>query len=222
VQIEPSSALVTDAQRLLAASDIEGAHSKVNQLPEGDNLRNSPEVKAVEAAWADSVFTRVGQEADLAKRKALLGRVSNASMVDPERRRKASDMLHDVDTAGSATGEPSPGSTAPSPVPSSTGTGDALPAKTGKDAPKAAPTTGAADKPKDKDSSTATSSGGADPMKTALDGNDGPAKARKMLEPKVWSGRASPEEIKMLIAICRQMHDAACVSRARLLLQDKK
>jgi hypothetical protein len=224
--------LVTDAQRLLAAGDVEGAHGKVNQLPDNDTLRTSPEVKAVEASWADSVFQRAAQEVDIAKRRVLLGRVSAATLVDQERRRKAADMLHDLDTTGATNPDSLPAATQNAATAGTASSGDhPLPnglapnpfdtpaAKPSKDGSSKTATPSAADKPKDQ-GTAATPPSGVDPMKTALDGNDGPAKARKMLEPKVWSGRASPEEIKMLIAICRQMHDSACVSRARQLLQD--
>jgi len=56
----------------------------------------------------------------------------------------------------------------------------------------------------------------------ALQGRDGEAKARAQLEPRVWSGRASPEEIRMLRAICKHMGDRACIDRASALLAGQK
>jgi hypothetical protein len=46
---------------------------------------------------------------------------------------------------------------------------------------------------------------------------------RRQLEPKVWSGRASLDEIKMLKAICSHMGDHSCRNRAaaQLLLQSR-
>jgi pSer/pThr/pTyr-binding forkhead associated (FHA) protein len=57
-----------------------------------------------------------------------------------------------------------------------------------------------------------------DPGDTAADGPDGEAKARRGLEGKVMSGRASTDEVKMLIAICRHQGDMACVSKAKAFL----
>lgn len=42
---------------------------------------------------------------------------------------------------------------------------------------------------------------------------------RRKLEPKVWSGRASVEEIRMLKAICSHMRDLPCRDRARRALE---
>jgi hypothetical protein len=44
---------------------------------------------------------------------------------------------------------------------------------------------------------------------------------RRQLEPKVWSGKASVDEIRMLKAICAHMHDAPCRSRAAAALESK-
>jgi hypothetical protein len=52
----------------------------------------------------------------------------------------------------------------------------------------------------------------------ALEGRDGEARARAQLEPKVWNGRATPEEIRMLRAICKHMGDRPCSDRAAALL----
>jgi hypothetical protein len=52
----------------------------------------------------------------------------------------------------------------------------------------------------------------------AAQGRDGEVKARAQLEPKVWGGRASAEEIRLLRAICKHMGDRACSDRASALL----
>jgi len=56
----------------------------------------------------------------------------------------------------------------------------------------------------------------------ALQGRDGEAKARAALEPRVFSGRASPDEIRMLKAICKHQGDRACSDRAAALLANLK
>jgi len=48
--------------------------------------------------------------------------------------------------------------------------------------------------------------------------DDGERKARKMLEPRVFSGRGTIDEARMLKAICRHQKDAACVARANQIL----
>ncbi len=47
------------------------------------------------------------------------------------------------------------------------------------------------------------------------------AQIRRGLEPKVWSGKASVEEIRMLKAICSHMGDRACRDRAAQMLKQK-
>jgi hypothetical protein len=56
----------------------------------------------------------------------------------------------------------------------------------------------------------------------ALEGRDGEARARAQLEPKVWNGRATIEEIRMLRAICKHMGDRPCSDRAAALLANPK
>ena len=56
----------------------------------------------------------------------------------------------------------------------------------------------------------------------ALQGREGEARARAQLEPRVWSGRASVDEIRMLRAICKHMGDRACSDRATALLAAQK
>ena len=56
----------------------------------------------------------------------------------------------------------------------------------------------------------------------ALEGRDGEARARAQLEPKVWNGRATLEEIRMLRAICKHMGDRPCSDRAAALLANQK
>jgi hypothetical protein len=45
---------------------------------------------------------------------------------------------------------------------------------------------------------------------------------RKQLEPVVWGGRGSIEQIKMLAAICGHMGDHACRARAKDMLRKKQ
>jgi hypothetical protein len=44
---------------------------------------------------------------------------------------------------------------------------------------------------------------------------------RKRLEPKVWAGRGTEEDILLLKAICSHMGDRACRDRANAMLKKK-
>jgi hypothetical protein len=50
----------------------------------------------------------------------------------------------------------------------------------------------------------------------------GYAAQRKALEPKVWGGKASVDEIRMLRAICSHLGDRACRDRASAMLKQKE
>jgi hypothetical protein len=50
--------------------------------------------------------------------------------------------------------------------------------------------------------------------------DDGERKARRALEPRVWSGRGTIDEVRMLKAICRHQKDALCVERANQVLAE--
>ncbi|MDI1483435.1 serine/threonine protein kinase [Polyangium sp. y55x31] len=52
--------------------------------------------------------------------------------------------------------------------------------------------------------------------------NEDESAMRKQLEPKVWSGRATEQEIRLLIAICKHQRDQGCRDRAVAMLKQKQ
>ena len=52
----------------------------------------------------------------------------------------------------------------------------------------------------------------------ALQGRDGEARLKASLERRVYAGRGSIEDIKMLRAICKHLGDRACSDKATQLL----
>ena len=226
--IVEDSPAIAEAKRLAEAGDLEGAHQKLIALiPEGSPLADDPEVKRIEGLWADSLMQKAALEvADPAKRKAMLAQVSGARLVDADRRKRAADELIKLDSGGT--------SASSLPVASATPAVDAggaqqpatATAATTPTAPTANPYDGPDDKNKTKVAAPdtkkdpvtpATASTGQDHRDVALDSE---AKARKMLEPRVWGGRATIDEVRMLKAICKHQKDAACVARANGILAD--
>ncbi len=185
--------LLKQALEKLAAKDIDGAHLKIQEIPESSTVRDDPAVKQVEGAWADAMFAKVEQAPDSAAKKVLLHAVSATPTVDAERRKKAADLVREIEAK-----EPPP---APTYVggggdyvrPSSTG-----PAPTATAAPTAAPV-GAS-------------------IPTGLAAEDA---QRKALEPKVFSGRGTIEDIRLLKAICSHLGNRDCRDRAAALLKKK-
>ncbi len=227
--------VLAEAKRLAAAGDLAGAHQKLSAMPESSPLRQSKDVFDIESRWADDKFAQAATQSDVGKRKALLGEVATAKLVDAERRKRAADQLamldqggtdpnalpvaaQDVDGAAAPAGTLLPNGLAPNPFDetkkeASSSTPPRTAATTAEAEPKAPASPPTAATPK----SAATD----DARKEALKGSEGEEKARRMLEPRVWSGRATVDEIKMLRAICRHQHDSACASRCTAMLKEK-
>ncbi|MFS8069378.1 MAG: hypothetical protein ACMG6S_23695, partial [Byssovorax sp.] len=156
-------------------------------------VRDDPAVKEVEGAWADTMFAKVEQAPDSAAKKALLHAVSATPTVDAERRKKAADLVREIEAK-----EPPP---APTYV---GGGGDYVrPSSTG-----AAPTSSAA--------TTAAPAGVSVP--TGLAAEDA---QRKALEPKVFGGKGTIDDIRLLKAICSHLGNRDCRDRAAALLKKK-
>jgi len=223
--VEDSAAIV-QAKELANAGDLEGAHNKlIAEIPEGSPLADNPEVKRIEGMWADSVMQKAAQEPDTTKRRAMLAQVAGGRLVDSERRKKAADEINKLDSGGTdpnalpvASGSAAP--TGQAPPTSTTGAGTQTPKTPDNPYDTKTPPDKTGKTPPDKTAATppATTSTGSDPGKTVLE--DGETKARRMLEPRVWSGRATVDEVRMLKAICRHQKDAACVARANQILSE--
>ncbi len=189
--------LLKQALEKLAAKDIDGAHLKVQEIPESSTVRDDPAVKDVEGAWADTMFAKVEQAPDSAAKKALLHTVSATPTVDAERRKKAADLVREIEAKE------------PPPPPTYVGGGDfARPSGTNVGT---APSSTAA--------STATpSTAGGSSIPSGLAAEDA---QRKALEPKVFGGRGTVDDIRMLKAICSHLGNRDCRDRASALLKKK-
>jgi len=62
----------------------------------------------------------------------------------------------------------------------------------------------------------------ATPSSSRVFTNENEAAMRKQLEPKVWSGRATEQEMKLLLAICRHQRDQGCKDRAAAALKQRQ
>jgi pSer/pThr/pTyr-binding forkhead associated (FHA) protein len=82
-----------DARTLLAQGDTEGAMQKASTIPEGSNLRESADFKAIQDAWADALFDKALATQDSSEKRGVLDRIARAPAVDPARRKRAADEL---------------------------------------------------------------------------------------------------------------------------------
>jgi len=232
--MDPAHAALAEAKKLAAQGDLDLAHARIAADVAGaTSLHDSPEVRDIETRWADALLARADQETDIPTRRMLLGQVAQSSTVDAARRRTAADKLKEVDYLGTDIHELP--KTAKEPAAEKEKekervrelarevTAQAAPSP----APRAAKPTLAADPFSSGGSGAratepASESASGKTTDLAMQGRDGEAKARAALEPRVFGGRASPDEIRMLKAICKHQGDRACSDRAAALLANQK
>lgn len=194
-------ALYEEAKKLFDGGDVEGAHKKVQEIPEGSIALQGTGVKDLENAWADWVFKKAEEAKTSDDKRGLLKQIPPNTYVDKERRERALNLI------GQLPPEPTPTSTGgtyvPGPAVSQPGPYDTPPTATTSSSTKtAAPTTSG--------TGAATNPSGIDE-----------AAIRRGLENKVWGGKATVDEIRMLKAICSHMGDRQCRDRAAAMLKAK-
>jgi serine/threonine protein kinase len=165
--VSPDERILKDAVELGVAKDFEGAHAKLQAIPENSPLREAQEFARLEALWADAMFSKADAATDIRDKRRALQQIASTPSVDAERRRRAADDLMALEGQ----------------------------------APDAA-----------------TPQGNSPPQPGTID----EAAIRKAIEGKVWSGKASVEEIRLLGAICRHQKDMACKERASEMLKQKQ
>jgi pSer/pThr/pTyr-binding forkhead associated (FHA) protein len=191
VVTEKSAKQVGEAIKLLDGKDFDAAHKKLLEIPEDVRPTDDPDFKKVETAWADWKFQQVADAPDSPKKKTILKEIAGTETVDAKQRTRALDMMREIEAK-----EPPPVATADPGRP----TGPYVPGTGGPAKTADAPT-----------------------VVTALpqQGPPNEEQLRRQLEPKVWGGRGSVEEIKMLKAICSHLGDHACRNRASEMLKKK-
>jgi pSer/pThr/pTyr-binding forkhead associated (FHA) protein len=211
----PDAKALADAKKLcITDGDCDAAHDRLmRDVPATSSLRTSPDFKAIEARWAASLLDRAQTEPDVAKKRAMLDRVAKADTVDAAQRKQAADMIQTLD-----------GVTSTDP--------NELPMASARDAAAAPSDAGlfkydAGLRPYDAGVPvTATASTTAPTTTTPATDVDREGQlaltqrniAKKQLEGKVYSGRASENEVRLLKALCKELGDHACVEQCRQML----
>jgi pSer/pThr/pTyr-binding forkhead associated (FHA) protein len=240
VTVSPDQEALSEAAKMCAAGDCDGAHEKLATVLDGSPVRSSAEFKDLENRWADQSLAKGDAEQDPTKKRALYQRVSQAMMVEPARRKTAADKLQLLDAvavittatpaslpiATAAKADPPEVPVAPrvdggrrvAQAPESTN----APAM-GSPPPLPAPTTQAAP------ATTAPKPSGGGPVTVderermlALGNNDAKNALKNQLEQKVYSGRASDMEINLLISTCKDLGDKLCVAQARQIKSQRQ
>lgn len=201
------SQVIKEAQDLVNAKDFERAHTKLAAINDNSPARESQEFKDIESKWADWMFSKADQIQDVAEKKRILQEITKAQSVSADQRKKAADMLQ-----GLAGPEP----TTPTPIP---GGGTFVPQNGGSFGGSSGGSSGgAAGTPTAKATDTGASTA---PTAPPPPGQLDEAAMRRGIEGKVWSGKATEQEIRLLIAICRHQRDTACKDRANAMLKQK-
>jgi hypothetical protein len=226
--LDPAHAALEEAKKLAAQGDLDLAHARIAADVAGaTTLHDAPEVREIESRWADALLARADQEQDIPTRRSLLSQVAQSTTVDAARRRTAADKLKEVEFLGTdihelprAAKEPTDNKDreAVREATAQASPASATPAKAGRPVLASDPWAAGG-------GSVRNDTGESPGSKTndlALQGRDGEAKARAALEPRVFGGRASPDEIRMLKAICKHQGDRACSDRAAALLAAQK
>jgi pSer/pThr/pTyr-binding forkhead associated (FHA) protein len=215
-------ALLREAKKFCTTDDCEAAHERVqNEIPESSRWRDSQDFRDIETQWADAVLARAGREPDPATKRALYQRVAQTMSVDAEHRKVAADRLQELDSIGRT------GATDPTELPPA-----AARAHTEELAARPEPTRKAAAPVQDPVVPTATESTPPRAAPESVDDRtrqlalagtpDSKLQLRQELEPRVYGGRASQAEVRLLISTCKDLSDKTCVQQARAILKQQE
>ncbi len=223
----PDRSALDRAKRLSTTGDIEGGHKALATISSASPLRSSSDFKEVENRWADSLLERADAENDIGLKRALYQRVAQAMTVEPARRKEGADKLQELDAVTGAIGNGR--GQVPSPSASGATTAAAIgrtesarrsPAAVETPAPPAAfvpvqspPTVPVTTSPR-------PPAGSVDDRERqlALQGTpDSKVALKQQLEQRVYSGKATDTEIRLLISTCKDLGDKPCVQEARAI-----
>jgi pSer/pThr/pTyr-binding forkhead associated (FHA) protein len=230
-------AALDDAKKLCAAGDCEAAHDKLRAaIGQSSPLWGTAELGDIESKWADRMLARADTEPDVAQKRTAYQRVAEATSIDPARRKIAADKLQQLDMAGAAlAANPPPPQPAASAGPGTSHSDESVVSSPSRPdagrraaaiaAAPAAPAEAPAPQPAITTPPAAKTSGmTADDRERqlALQGTpDSKMLLKQQLELRVFSGKASETEIKLLISTCKDLGDKSCVQAARATLAQK-
>jgi pSer/pThr/pTyr-binding forkhead associated (FHA) protein len=84
---------LSEAKGLLARGDAQAAMQKADEIPAASNLRNSPDFKLIQSAWADDLFGKAAASSDPVEKRALLDKIARSATLDAARRKRAASEL---------------------------------------------------------------------------------------------------------------------------------
>jgi pSer/pThr/pTyr-binding forkhead associated (FHA) protein len=232
----PEQAVLDEAKRICGggAGDCELAHTKIESaIPESSHFRESQAFKDIESQWAQSLIDRADTTADLGAKRELYQRVAQTVGVDPTRRKVAADRLQQLDSSAAAVSAnamelpiaPPPSASAPSSSSNSSKARDeALAVSTHTDSGRRGAVAAAEPAATGASPSPAVTPASVEEKERqlALQGTpDAKLALKQQLETRVYGGRASDAEIRLLISTCKDLGDRSCVQQARAVQSQK-
>jgi pSer/pThr/pTyr-binding forkhead associated (FHA) protein len=203
--VSADMATLLEAKRICDANvnDCEAAHQRVSQLPDGSSARTTDEFRTIEYKWASTTLLRADTETDVGTKRLLLERVANTNTVDPALRSTANERLQLLESGPVVVSKDAGKSVAVVAPPHSA---------THSQAPDSAPVA-AAPPPHP----TRQPAPPRIPISTLMlsDNPNDWQKARDTLEPRVFGGHGSYEDVRDLKAICKRQSDRTCVEACK-------
>ena len=201
------------AVRQMDQGEVAAAHKTASELPPDSNARQTREFRRIEAAWTDMMFQRSSEERDPAKARELLDCVAKTPSVDTVRRRRAADQIAQLDAKGLDVAE-LPRQTARARTPTAQGPAkSARPEAMAKSSSRLGIRTDTPAAPASLSRKAATSNrppATSQPKMVANGNLDKLTAAKESLKAKVKSGAATPQDMNLLRALCRQLGDTSC------------
>jgi pSer/pThr/pTyr-binding forkhead associated (FHA) protein len=230
----PERLALEQAKKFGANGDYEAAHDAISSIPDNSPLRGTQDFKEIENKWADELLARADKESETPAKRALYQRVAQAMSVEPSRRKAGADKLQELDVVtGTAATNPMQLPVASNGPEDSAVASPAPPARP--DAgrrwvvasePPASPTLMLPPPlPPPPTLPVATSQKPGAPgnvddreRQLALQGTpDAKMLLKQQLEQRVYSGKASDTEVRLLISTCKDLGDRLCVQQARAI-----
>jgi pSer/pThr/pTyr-binding forkhead associated (FHA) protein len=224
----PEQGILDEAKHLCASGDCEGAHARLESaFPDSSRWRDTQDFRDVESRWAQLLIDRADSLGDLGAKRELYQRVAQTVSVDPSRRKMAADRLQMLDSNAAAVSANAMELPVAAPLPAVKMRNEepvALSPRADSGSGRHGSATAAAEGPGPASPGATTAPSNVDERERqlALVGTpDAKLALKQQLEPRVYGGRASEAEVRLLISTCKDLGDRSCVQQARAILNQK-
>jgi pSer/pThr/pTyr-binding forkhead associated (FHA) protein len=241
VASSPEQGVLAEAEKLCLEGDCPAAQAKLDtSLPAGSRWRDTAQFRDIESRWAESLIDRADGTTDMTAKRELYSRVAQTIGVDAAHRKVAADRLQQLDSTPEAVPTNTmalPSATASASISTSNRPRDRLDGGTratrgdaGRKSALAVTETaaqGPVEAATSTTSATTLAAGSAavedHERQLALQGtSDSKVALKQQLEARVYGGKASDAEVRLLISTCKDLGDKNCVQQARMVLAQRK